>query len=55
MKAILEYLYTSKNEKETLDDNNIVEIYYSAIYFKLDDLQQDIIEFTKKILWDGDE
>ncbi|RIA98905.1 hypothetical protein C1645_748416 [Glomus cerebriforme] len=55
MKLILEYLYTSKNEKETLNVNNIIEVYYSAIYFKLDDLQDDIIEFTKKELRDGDE
>ncbi|CAB4416353.1 unnamed protein product [Rhizophagus irregularis] len=54
MKLILEYLYTSKNEKETLSVSNVVEVYYAAIFFKLDDLQNDIIEYTMKILREGD-
>ncbi|RIA98906.1 hypothetical protein C1645_731263 [Glomus cerebriforme] len=55
MKYILEYLYTSRNEKEKLYINNVVEIYYSSIYFKLEDLQNDIIEFVKNTLRNGDE
>ena len=55
MKYILEYLFTSKNERERLKTNNVVEIYYSSIYFNLDDLQKRIIEFTDKSLRDGDE
>jgi hypothetical protein len=55
MKLILEYLYTSKNEKETLNVDNVIEVYHAAIFFKLDDLQNDIIEYTKKILGEGDE
>jgi hypothetical protein len=55
MKYILEYLYTSKNEKETLRKNNVIEIYFSSIYFKLGELQKIIIEFTEKTLRNGDE
>ncbi|GBB83794.1 hypothetical protein RclHR1_10460008 [Rhizophagus clarus] len=54
MKLILEYLYTSKNEKEILSVEKIVEVYYAAIFFKLDDLQNDVIEYTMKILREGD-
>ena len=33
MKLILEYLYTSRNEKEILEFDKIIEVYYSSIYF----------------------
>jgi hypothetical protein len=46
MKVVLEFLYTSKVEGLTID--NIIEIYYASIHFKLIDLQDHIIEFTKK-------
>ncbi|CAG8670613.1 7129_t:CDS:1 [Funneliformis caledonium] len=55
MRYILEYLYTDKNEREELSVDNVIEIYYSATYFELDDLKDEIIEFTKKLLEDGDE
>jgi hypothetical protein len=55
IKFVLEYLYTSNNEREILRVNNVVEIYYSAIYFNLNDLQKDIINFTNLTLREGDE
>jgi hypothetical protein len=55
MKFILEYLYTFENEQEILKVDNIIEIYYSTIYFNLNDLQKDIIEFTKQTLRNGNE
>jgi hypothetical protein len=54
MKAILEFLYTSNIKKVDLTVRDFIELYYAAGCFKLIELQKDIIEFTKKILNDGD-
>ncbi|RIA98958.1 concanavalin A-like lectin/glucanase domain-containing protein [Glomus cerebriforme] len=50
MKIILEFLYTSKVEKENLNVNNVIEIYYASIRFDLVDLQDLIIDFIKEFL-----
>ncbi|CAB4416351.1 unnamed protein product [Rhizophagus irregularis] len=55
MKILLEFLYTSKVEKERLTVENVVEVYYAAIYFELDVLQECIIEFIKQSLEERDE
>ncbi|RIA98957.1 hypothetical protein C1645_866174 [Glomus cerebriforme] len=55
MKIILEFLYTSKVDKESLTVNNVIEVYYASIYFDLVDLQNRIIDFTKEFLMDGDD
>ncbi|CAB4417244.1 unnamed protein product [Rhizophagus irregularis] len=54
MKVILEFLYTSNIKKVDLTVKDFIEMYYAANCFKLNELQKDIIEFTKKILNDGD-
>ncbi|RIA98963.1 hypothetical protein C1645_731305 [Glomus cerebriforme] len=54
MKIILEFLYTSKVEKENLTVDNVIEVYNASIDFKLIDLLEYLIEFTKKSLTDGD-
>ncbi|CAB5164202.1 hypothetical protein RhiirA5_504179 [Rhizophagus irregularis] len=48
MKVILEFLYTSKVESLTF--NNAIEVYYASIHFKLIELQDHIIEFTKSLV-----
>src|SRR3954447_445490 len=53
MKVILEFLYTSNVKKVDLTIKDFVEMYYAANCFKLNELQKDIIEFSKKILEDG--
>ncbi|GBB83792.1 hypothetical protein RclHR1_10460006 [Rhizophagus clarus] len=54
MKVILEFLYTSNIKKVDLSVKEFIDMYYAASCFKLSELQKDIIEFTKKILKDGD-
>ncbi|CAG8614624.1 10933_t:CDS:1 [Funneliformis mosseae] len=45
MKFILKYLYTSKILEETLYNvENIIELYYAAIFFELSELQTQIVK-----------
>ncbi|CAG8533567.1 9942_t:CDS:1 [Funneliformis mosseae] len=53
MKVVIEYLYTSDVEEQSLTINNIVEVYYASIHFKLTSLQKLIIDRTKKFLKGG--
>ncbi|EXX56693.1 uncharacterized protein OCT59_010169 [Rhizophagus irregularis] len=51
MKVLLEFLYTS-NVEGLITVDNIVEVYYASIHFDLIDLQDHIIESTRKFSMD---
>src|SRR3954451_19894375 len=44
MEIVLEYTYTGKIKKKSLTKDNIVEAYFAADYFQLEDLQNLIIK-----------
>ncbi|RIA98953.1 hypothetical protein C1645_588186 [Glomus cerebriforme] len=50
MKVILEYLYTSKIEKENLTVKNFIGVYHASIHFNLMSLQNHIIDRTMEFL-----
>ncbi|RGB41085.1 hypothetical protein C1646_739238 [Rhizophagus diaphanus] len=47
MKFILEYIYTGSIKKESLNKNNIIEIFYAADYFQLPSLKEIILTIIK--------
>src|SRR5437762_885610 len=50
MEIILEYIYTGLIKEESLTKDNIVEAFYAADYFLLQDLQNIIIKTVKNNL-----
>jgi hypothetical protein len=50
MEFILNFLYTCRIDLEKLTIENIIEIYHATEYFELNNLQKNIIEYTKQIL-----
>jgi hypothetical protein len=47
MKIILEYIYTGSIKKESLNKNNIIEVFYAADHFQLSSLQEFIVNTMK--------
>src|SRR2546430_2857190 len=47
MEIILEYSYTGSIKEESLTKDNIIEVFYTADYFQLPDLQNFIIKTVK--------
>ncbi|GBC10544.1 hypothetical protein RclHR1_09700003 [Rhizophagus clarus] len=47
MKIILEYIYTGSIKKESLNKNNIIEVFYAADHFQLPSLKEFILSTIK--------
>jgi hypothetical protein len=47
MKIILEYIYTGSIKKESLNKNNIIEVFHAANHFQLPSLQEFILNIMK--------
>ncbi|GBB93371.1 hypothetical protein RclHR1_21590001 [Rhizophagus clarus] len=47
MKIILEYIYTGSIKKESLNKNNIIEVFYAADHFQLPSLKEFIMSTIK--------
>ena len=47
VEIVLEYIYTGKVQEHSLNEDNIIEAFYAADYFQLQDLQDLIVKIVK--------